>query len=150
MILTALLAGLVSSFSLLLAMGVVYYVVKRKIERDLRAFITSPGENTPSPFAAIVQSVAGVFATSFTASIKGAFMGMSSVDAKNARRETAAAMTSSSPWLGAILSALPKPVVNRIMKNPELVSMAMGMLKKNQDTNNGPEPAIQAGMFKLE
>jgi len=145
-VLTAILTAWIA-FSLLV--GALYLVYRAALRRLLifGKSWTEPGDDdTPSPLAQLTDQIAVTFAQRMTGSLKGAFLGMQSVDKRNEQRlqqdlvqDTA---TNINPLLGAILTQYPA-VGRRLAKNPELLSLAAQYLSKGMAAapSNGHSPA---------
>jgi ABC-type arginine transport system permease subunit len=131
MILTGIVAGIITALTVLLGLLILFYIGFRKIRRIFNQFVEPAGENQPSPFAMVIDNIAVVFSTRITNTIKGSLMGMASVDARNERSltgELAAGLAASKiPALGAIMAAIPS-LRKRLIKNPELAGLASQLL----------------------
>lgn len=132
MILAAILTGLVTALVLVLALFIIYRVASARFFE----FCSAPDDKTPSPLAAIVQSIASVFASALSQSLKAVFMGVESVESKNRGRLQADFIADSNPMLGAILSSFPA-VAKRIAKQPALAQLAIDLIAKHGAKNGG-------------
>ncbi len=137
MILAGLIAGFVVLLGTLLSIGGVYYVAKRKLRRAFLTFVQSPSAGVASPFAIFCQSLAEVFGSALSRSLKATFMGVESVEAKRESREATTAAISGSPLLAMILQSF--PALGKKL-NPAMAMLAGDMLKKvaeRQPTGGG-------------
>ena len=122
-VLTGAVAGVIVLVGLLASAGVIYYAIRRKIERVVISFLVSPTPDTASPFALLVSSIAGTFGSEISASLKATFMGLQSVEAKNASRAAAASVIQGNPLLTMIISSFPA-VGRKLRNNPALAGLA--------------------------
>jgi len=148
MILTAITVMFSVFFGVMLAAGVLYVIIKRQIERLIRDFVTSPGQNTPSPFASLVSQIAGVVGGSVAASLKAVFLGVQSVESKNARAMESEMIAGQSPILGAIMTSFPA-VAKRLAKNPQLAGLALEVAGKVFSKSKGGAPMEAPVQYKF-
>lgn len=135
-LLTGLVTGLIVLSGLLFLFLGVYCYAKKQFNEYIRANLYSPDGDSPSNFALVVQSIAGVFGTEIAHHLKAVFLGLQSVEAKNERREAANALINNHSVLGAIAASFPA-VAKKMKNNPALAQLAMMALEK---TKPGPAP----------
>ena len=133
MFLAAILAGIISSVTVLIGGWILYAVIKRRFQRFLVDILTPPDAEHPSKLAETVNLAAIVFAKHLVQNLKATLMGMSSVDSRAESKET----LSGNPVLSMLAGVLPKKLVNTIVKNPALVDLVMGYFSKGKIENNG-------------
>lgn len=111
----------------------------RAVYRDMIGFVTSPGNNEPSPLARTVEAAGDMLARSLVAQAKGAFMGKQSGEA---RAETAIAgdiaedlINARSPMIGALLNSFPT-LKKTIRRNPQLLDLALSKLAGAQGSGS--------------
>lgn len=136
MILAAILTGIIVVISNLFAL----FLINRRITREkeqvtslIQAYFMQPDKDTPSEFAATIESISAIFAAKITQSIKGMALGMQSVDAKNERKLEGDIIqdivAAQNPLAGLLLSQFPS-VAKRLQKSPHLLGMAQQMIGK--------------------
>src|SRR4030043_1395 len=128
MILTGVIAAIVTAFLLLGGLFATYCVVKRRILKAAREFLTQPDEKTPSQLAILFDNMAFILSQRLVLQLKTTFMGMTSVDVKNDQRAAEAEVIAANPAIGVLLSLIPG--ARRILKNPALMSLAAGAFSK--------------------
>jgi hypothetical protein len=123
--------------------GLFFTFIKiRSVFREFKDFITPPGENKPSKLALVVESITELMGRSLVAHLKAMLMGTKSGDAK-ADMAATGEMIDASP-LGMIVNLLPKSVKRSLIKNPQILDYAMGILAKKQapsDNHSGEMPS---------
>lgn len=120
---------------------------QQQLEQAIRAFVSSPDENTPSPLAAVTDQVAAVFAArlmqQLLARMNGALGG-------SAKSENAAAVdaiegqliASGPSWLPIVMGILPKKYTRAMLKNPQMMQgLASMMAGKNGGDQSGSADA---------
>jgi len=145
----ALTAILTAALTAALAAGAGFLLYRRlasKLTDFLRSWTEPADKDTPSPLAQLADQFAVILAQRFTGSLKGAFLGMQSVDKRNEQRLQADMVQDTAsninPLLGAILTQYPA-VGRRLAKNPELLGLAAQYLSKGVAAapSNGHSPA---------
>lgn len=146
MFLTVFLAVLASGAVLFFAVSLALFTTKKRITGLIRSYFTAPDAETPSPFAELVNTIAGVFAVKIVGSIKATVMGMNSVDSRNEKREQKEAIMQANPSLAGLASLLPKSWV----KNPEiLASIASVFGSRGKQGNGSEDQETTQSIFKL-
>lgn len=148
MILTAILTGIFCGLTIAVGGWVLYVIIKRELRRTLAGFVTPPDDKTPSQLAVLSNQLAVLFAQHAVQQAKTTLMGMSSVDSRNATKET----ISGNPVLSLLAGVLPKKLLNAVAGNPVVLDKVMGYLSKNQAENaggNGHTPAGVQSTFSL-
>lgn len=119
-----------------------FFVVLLQIRRkyaSIIAFITPAGPDQPSQLAIVAQTLSGMVGSALVSSARGFLMGQKSIEK---RQESAAAADeiSASP-IGGIVNMLPNSLKKTIIKNPQLLDIAMGLLHPS----SGPGPSVATG-----
>ena len=122
---------------------IVAFLIIRSVSREFREFITPQAENTPSRIAMVFQSISEMFGRSMVASLKGFMMGAKSGEVRQANAETGEAIGASP--IGALVDMLPKSVKRSLIKNPQLLDMAMGFMAKQGHPGSGLPGSGQLG-----
>lgn len=137
-----LLIALLSVNVAVLALVALFALKIRAAHRAFTTFITSPGENQPSPLAQTTGAMADMVARSLVAQAKATFMGLQS---GNSRAEKAIEadmaedlIAQKSPLAGAIMSSFPS-LRRTLRRNPQLIDLAMQEMAKR-----GAGPAATA------
>lgn len=114
--------------------------IRDEISESIRAVLTSPDENTPSPLAAYSDQVATILAARLMQQIKAMIGGVESGASKAAAAEAQLELLESSPpGLGLIAGILPKRLRNKLLNNPQMVG-AFQHLLSGAKTNGGSSP----------
>ncbi len=142
MILTGIITGFTVAIVLLLVLGVMFYVVKRKIANIFRGFFESPNKDVASPFAVLVATIAQTFGTEISQSLKATFMGVQSVESRNNRKAEIAAAAGSNPLLGVILQAF--PALGKRLSGPVVSALASSLLAGKPPDNHNHGSDIQS------
>lgn len=136
MITSAILTGLfvlLSGLSVLVIAFLFYKREKQRVIRTIKAYFAPAAPDQLSEFARVTDAIAGQFASAAVSSIKGSFMGMQSVDARNIKRLeqdlTMDLVNNQSPAIGMMLEQFPG-VKRRLMKNPELLPYIQQIIGK--------------------
>lgn len=123
----------------LIQFGVLFYVYRRA-RRFIQDFTESPEAGKPSPLAATVDAISQTFSQRLILQAKTSLMGMASVDSKNEKAlqgELALGLAAKdSPLLSVLARSMPT-LGRRLVKNPELIELAAGILSKVGPGNNG-------------
>lgn len=125
----------------------------RGVSREFREFITPQSDNAPSRLAMVFQSISEMFGRSMVASLKGFMMGAKSGEVRQANAETGEAIGASP--IGALVDMLPKSVKRSLIKNPQLLDLAMGFMAKQgqgpggQSNDNHNYQSASPVKFKL-
>lgn len=125
-----LIAGIFSVISLGIVAG---FLKIRRIERRLADFFISQDPERASEFALVVDSISERMASKIVASAKGTLLGMQGGDAKSIQAlegDIVNDLTAQkSPAIAAVLEQFPS-VKRRLMKNPQLLDLAMPYIMK--------------------
>lgn len=147
-VLTAFLTSLFLFFAISGLLYVCWILVKRRVSALVTEWFTSPDDKTPSPLATMVDQAAYILAARLVTQIKTTLMGLSSVEARNEKREQADAILQQSPGLAAVLSMIPG--ARKLMRNPQLLSVAGGLLGKLSGNGHKPDSTgITPGQTKF-
>jgi uncharacterized protein YneF (UPF0154 family) len=123
------LLALILLVNVIILCGFAYAFVKiRGVFREFKEFITPPAENQPSKLALVCESLSEMIGRSLVASLKGFLMGAKSAEVRGANAEVGAGIDASP--IGAIVGMLPKSVRANLIKNPQLIDMAIGFMQK--------------------
>lgn len=110
-----------------------YLAEKRELLLTLKLYFEPQDAETPSQFALLTEVVSERLAQKLVHTMKASFMGMQSVDAKNAGRLESDLLqdvaSQQNPALGAILGAYPA-VARRLAKNPSLLPLVQSLMSK--------------------
>lgn len=98
------------------------------IYRDILDFIMPPNKNTPSKLANVCEAFSEMMGRSLVASLKAFLMGKKSGEVRQENAETGAEIDAGP--LGAIVGALPKSIRSSLIKNPQLVDLALNFMSK--------------------
>ena len=135
MTLTIVLTGVLTAGLVLAGLFYIIFTFKRRLADLITRYLTQPDEKTPSQVAIFVDQMSMIAAQRIVTQVKTTFMGMSSVDYKNSNKEALAAVTGGNPALATLLQLIPG-VGRRLAKNPELLSLAGGLLNKSAGNNH--------------
>jgi hypothetical protein len=120
--------------NLLLLAGLGFAFLKiRGIFREFKAFITPEGENKPSKLAMTCEALSEMIGRSLVASLKAFFMAGKSAEVRQGNAEVGAGLDASP--IGAIVGMLPKSVRASLIKNPQLIDMALNFMQKRTGTS---------------
>ena len=108
--------------------------VSRDIQQQFLDFVTPQAENKPSKLALVCESLSEMIGRSLVASLKAFLMGSKSGEVRQANAETGAGIDASP--IGAIVGMLPKSVRASLIKNPQLLDMALGFMQKRGNASN--------------
>ena len=102
--------------------------------REIVDFITPSGENKTSQLALVSEALSEMIGRAIVASLRGFLLGQKSIEV---RQENAAAgeNISASP-VGSIINMLPNSLKKSLIKNPQLLDLAMGFLSKGGSAQN--------------
>lgn len=149
MILTAILTGLITAALILGGLILILLAVKRRALKVITSFVSQPDEKTPSPLAQAFDQAAAIASARLVLQAKTTFMGLASVDSKNAGKEAMAAAGLANPGMAALLQFIPG-VGRRLAKNPELLSFASGLLSKVGGNHAGQSTPQSGGQVKFK
>jgi hypothetical protein len=102
----------------------------RGIYKQFVDFITPPAENQPSKLATVCEALSEMIGRSLVASLKAFLMGSKSGEIRQANAETGAGIDASP--IGALVGMLPKSVRASLIKNPQLLDMALNFMQRNK------------------
>jgi hypothetical protein len=105
------------------------------IYRDIIDFITPPAENIPSKLANVCEALSEMMGRSLVASLKAFLMGKKSGEVRQENAEQGAEIDAGP--IGALVGILPKSVRSTLVKNPQLVDLAINFMSKR----NAGKPA---------
>ncbi len=111
-----------------LAIQVTIFVKLVHYQRVFTQFITSPGENQPSPLAQVSQSFAGILSMSLKATLMGKASGEARQSQALERDIVLDTLDTKSPLMGGLLSMLGARTQNRLLKNPALIAGLVNLL----------------------
>jgi len=128
MILTGLVAGIVTATLVLGGLILILVTTKNRITEVIRDFISPAGENEPSPLAKTVDLAAQMLATRLTVQLKSTFMGIESGEA----RKAAAAAAEDNPAAGllSIFGGKYPGSSKRLAKNPLVAKLLENVADK--------------------
>lgn len=111
----------------------------RGIYQDIVEFITPEALDKPSKLATVCEALSEMVGRSLIASLKAFLMGSKSGEVRAANAETGAGIDASP--LGAIVGMLPKSVRSSLIKNPQLLDMAINFMQKRGNSAGAPNLA---------
>lgn len=124
--------GLLSVITLcfLVFLALSFYVLLkiRAKYREIVDFVTPLSNGQPSQLAVVSEALAEMVGRAIVASLRGFLLGQKSIEARQANAEAGEAMTASP--LGGIVNMLPVSLKKSLIKNPQLLDLAMGYLSK--------------------
>ena len=128
MAITILLACILLIMTILLC-GLLYAFLKiRQISRSAVSFCTSLDEKQPSQLACVVEAASSMIGRSVVASLKAYLIGAKGNEAREANGVVRESIDASP--LGGLVSMLPKKAISSLVKNPQLLDMAMNLFSK--------------------
>ena len=102
----------------------------------LRQFVTAPNDSTPSPLAALTDTLAMLLAARLVGQVKAMLSGVESGVAKGEQLALMDEAMDKSPWLGLIGGMLPKRLRNSLMRNPQMVAALSKIGGNNHGVTN--------------
>lgn len=127
------LAAILLCFLAFLAISAYVLLRIRHVYIDIIDFLTPQSDTVPSALATVMQSAASMIGSALVASAKGFLMGQKSIEKRQASAEAGEAI-SASP-IGGIVNLLPNSVKKSIIKNPQLLDMAMGLFAQKSESS---------------
>lgn len=118
---------LLSNVLLLAGLGLAFIKI-RSVFREFKDFITPPADKQPSKLALVCEALSEMIGRSLVASLKGFLMGAKSAEVRQGNAEVGAGIDASP--IGAIVNMLPKSVRASLIKNPQLIDMALNFMAK--------------------
>ncbi len=128
-ILTGITAGIVAFFCCFFAFYLLYSQINSRVTPLIKEFFITESETVASPFALVCGKVSKIIGQEVAGSLKSAFLGIQSVESKNAKKIEAEMIAGQNPLLATIMASFPA-VAKRINKNPALASLALDMAGK--------------------
>lgn len=139
--------GLLSVITLcLLVFLASFLVVLIKIRRkynDIVDFITPPGDKLPSKLAQVSEALSEMIGRAIVASLRGFLLGQKSIEARQANAEAGEAVESSP--LGGLVNILPISLKKSLIKNPQMLDLAMGFLSRSGGSGGSSGMGASAG-----
>lgn len=130
-----LLAGILICFLVFLAFLLYISLQFRKKYRDITAFLTPIADNQASPLAKTFEAISEMIGRAIVASLRGFLLGQKSIETRQASA-TAGEEMSASP-LGGLVNMLPISLKKSLIKNPQLLDLAMGYMSKDNHRSSG-------------
>ena len=122
-------------FLMFLATIFVVYLKFRSIYSQIIDFVSPPGDNKPSQLARVAEALSEMVGRAVVASLKGFLMGQKSIEVRQGNAEAGEAV-SQSP-LGGIVNILPASIKKSLIKNPQLLDLALGYINRQNDNSPG-------------
>lgn len=129
-ILLVLLVFLALSFYILLKIRAKY--------REIVDFVTPSGNNQPSQLAVVSEALSEMIGRAIVASLRGFLLGQKSIETRQANA-AAGEEISASP-IGSIVNMLPISLKKSLIKNPQLLDIAMGYLSRSGGSGGNGRP----------
>lgn len=120
-------AILLTNVILLASLGLAFLKI-RNVFREFKDFITPTGENKPSKLAMTCEALSEMIGRSLVASLKGFLMGAKSAEVRQGNAVVGDGIDASP--IGGIVAMLPKSVRASLIKNPQLIDMALNFISK--------------------
>ena len=119
---------------------------KRKIRDEIselvRAFITAPDDQTPSPLACLIDQGSLLLAARMVQQLKAMLAGTESGLSKAEGLEKQLSMLDDAPpWASIVLGILPKRLRSQLLKNPQMI----GALSSFKPGNGAGSPGSAGG-----
>ena len=124
---------LLTNVILLASLGLAFLKI-RNVFREFKDFITPSGENKPSKLAMTCEALSEMIGRSLISSLKGFLMGAKSAEVRQGNAEVGAGLDASP--IGALVGMLPKSVRASLIKNPQLIDMALNFMQKKVITGS--------------
>ena len=121
---------------ILLASLALAFLNIRSVFREFKDFITPTGENKPSKLAMTCEALSEMIGRSLVASLKGFLMGAKSAEVRQGNAVVGAGIDASP--IGGIVAMLPKSVRASLIKNPQLIDMALNFMQKRGNSSSSP------------
>lgn len=96
---------------------------------EIISFITPHDNNQPSQLAAVSEALSEMIGRAIVASLRGFLLGQKSIETRQANAENGAEI-SASP-LGGLVNMLPVSLKKSLIKNPQLLDLAMGFMSRS-------------------
>lgn len=123
--------------------------IREEIAESIRAVLTSPDEDTPSPLAAYSDQVATILAARLMQQLKAMIGGVESGAAKAlAAEQQLELLDNSPPELGLLAGILPKRLRNKLLKNPQMVGALTGFLSKSKSNGAASSGSSPGGSVR--
>lgn len=116
---------------LLIFLALSFYIILkiRAKYREIISFITPSGNNQPSQLAAVSEALSEMIGRAIVASLRGFLLGQKSIETRQATAAAGEEMTASP--IGGLVNMLPVSLKKSLIKNPQLLDLAMGFLSKS-------------------
>jgi hypothetical protein len=92
-----------------------------ELSDSVRAFVSAPDPDTPSPLAVLLDQAATLFAARLAQQLKAMLAGVESGEAKGEQLALINEATAHNPWLAIVSSILPKRIRNKLLSNPQMI-----------------------------
>lgn len=113
---------------------------KAKLENEVLAFCTSPGQDEPSQLAQALQAFADMIGRSIAAQLKMTLMNQASQDVRSERALRAdigeAAIQEYNPMISGLMNSVPG-IRRSLRKNPGLMDLIISQVIKNPGMLSG-------------
>lgn len=107
-----------------------YILIKiRSKYREIVDFITPPGDKQPSQLAVVSEALAEMVGRAIVASLRGFLLGQKSIETRQANAQAEGELTTSP--LGGLVNMLPISLKKSLIKNPQLLDLAMGFMSRS-------------------
>ncbi len=101
---------------------------KAELSTQLRAFVESPSEDTPSPLALMADQFALLFAGRLWQHMEARLRGSNSQTTASLNKEEEAVLAASNPGMALLGAFLPKKIKKMLEKNPMMVGALSNMM----------------------
>lgn len=142
-----LLSLILTCFVVFLALTFYILLKIRRKYTDIVDFITPTHDNEASALAKTFEAISEMVGRAIVASIKAWLIGQKSIEVRQGHAEAGEAL-SMSP-LGGLVNILPNSLKKSLIKNPQLIDMAMGYINRNNGGGGGGGSTASPAKFKL-